>query len=188
MPVTGLELRINKLFREKNNWQFFILMFYNIVYRILFFHHSTSFKSRHIDRHMVRLIFLKHCREKLSFRNLIFGEEGWKHLDLLIFPTHMKIYFSVTESTFIVWNYVRITIQHLLFKISNNNSKIKYQICSKLTIEGTDVILVYLLLTLLRLNIMGGTAMIELNRGKIWKIHPKNTFSLQFNTLQGFLH
>ena len=68
-PITGLELRINILFREKNNWQFFILMFYNIVYRILFFHHSTSFKSRHIDRHMDRLIILKHCREKLSFHN-----------------------------------------------------------------------------------------------------------------------
>ena len=29
-----------------------------------------------------------------------------------------------------------------LFEFSNNNSRIKYEICSKLTIEATDVVLV----------------------------------------------
>ena len=59
-----------------------------------------------IHMHGVLLIFFKRCREKLSFCNLILGEQRWKHVAQQIFPTHRTIYFTVTENKFDVWKYI----------------------------------------------------------------------------------
>ena len=60
----------------------------------------------------------------------------------------IKQYFSVTKNRFIFWNSGPTGIY--LFEFSNNNSWIKCEIRSKLTltIEGPDVVLVSILLTL----------------------------------------
>ena len=59
------------------------------------------------------------------------------------------MYFSVTESNFIAWNYHFADLAIIyLFEFSNVNSRIKRELCLKLTIEVPDVILMSLLLTL----------------------------------------
>ena len=97
----------------------------------------------------VQLIFWKCCHENLSFLNLLLGEKGWKHVAQQISPVHSTIYFPVTENKFIVWNYSFSGPTSIyLFKFCHNKSRIKCQICSKLTIEALDIVLVLLLLTL----------------------------------------
>ena len=58
-------------------------------------------------------------------------------------------YISHTQNKFIVWNYSFSGPTGIyLLEFSNINSRIKCEICSKLTIEAPDVVLVSLLLTL----------------------------------------
>ena len=98
---------------------------------------------------MVWLIFWKCCRENLSFHNLMLGKWGWKHVaQQLNFPSPKNIYPTVTENECIIWNLLFLRPNRHLFKFSNNNSIIMCKICSKLTIEASDIVLVSLILTL----------------------------------------
>ena len=76
---------------------------------------------------------------------------NWVKKDIIaqqIFPAHGTIYFSVTGNKFSVWNcHFWGWTSIYLFKFNNINCRIKSKICSKLTIEVTNFILVSLLLT-----------------------------------------
>ena len=96
----------------------------------------------------VRLIFLKYCREDLSFHNL--SDQRGKHILVQqIFPAHRTIYFSQLLETFIAWNCCFSDSTGIyLFKFKNTNSIIKCKTCSKLAIETIDIVLVSLLFAL----------------------------------------
>ena len=66
-----------------------------------------------------------------------------------------NIFLTVTENKFLVWNY-RFSgpTSIYLVKFSNNNSRIKCKICSKLTVEAPDIVLVSLLLTLITFYVL----------------------------------
>ena len=76
--------------------------------------------------------------------------------NLQIFPAHRTLYIPVTENKFIIWNYSFSGQTGIyLFEFSNNENIIICEICSKLTIEASDIVpievpdifLVYLILT-----------------------------------------
>ena len=79
------------------------------------------------------LTFLKHRHKKLSFCNLVLDKQGWNYVAQQIYC--FKLYTSNLTSIY-------------LFEFNNNSSRIKCEICLKLTIETSDVVLVSLLLTL----------------------------------------
>ena len=56
------------------------------------------------------------------------------------------IFLTVTEKKFIASNHI------YLFEFSNNNSRTKYKICSKLTTETTDMVLVLIYFNTFKLN------------------------------------
>ena len=80
-----------------------------------------------------------------------------QELDLRIFDKYLfasrwgvydNIFLTATENKF-VWNYHFSGLTSIyLFKFVNINCKIKCKICSKLTLEAPDFLLVSLLLTL----------------------------------------
>ena len=76
--------------------------------------------------------------------------------NIQIFTAHRTLYISVTENKFIIWNYSFSGPTGIyLFEFSNNENIIICEICSKLTIEASDIVpieasdivLVYLMLT-----------------------------------------
>ena len=100
---------------------------------------DRSFLNSYMSR--ARLIFLKHCQEILLNMNTYS-------------PTHFPspwddIFITVTENNRIVWNnsFLDPTSIHLL-EFSNFDSRIKCKLCSKLTMEARDIVLVSLLSTL----------------------------------------
>ena len=79
---------------------------------------------------------------------------GWiriKTHSLTNFPSPKgNIFLTVTENKFIVWNYSSSGSTGIYFiEFNNNDSRIKWEVCSKLTITAPDVVLVSLLLTLI---------------------------------------
>ena len=95
---------------------------------------------------------LTYLVEKLSliftFLQPYVGWIGWKHIAQQLFPAHLGqiISHSYWKQIFIVWNYhFSGPTSIYLFEFNNTNSRIKCEICLKLTIEVSDVILVSLL-------------------------------------------
>ena len=76
------------------------------------------------------------------------GEWGWKHVaQQLNFST--ENFPTVTENKFIICNYsFSSPAGTSLFESSNNDNIILCRICSKLKIEASAIVLVYLMLTL----------------------------------------
>ena len=99
------------------------------------------------------LTFFKHRHKKLSFCNLVLGEQGWNYVAQQIFLAHRTIYFSQLLKTIFCLKLLFLKPnQHFLLEFSNMKSRIQCKICSNLTIEAPDVVLVFLLLTL---NVFG---------------------------------
>ena len=103
------------------------------------------------DTHnQVRLIFLKCCRENLSFHNLC-----WANKDENIYsgPTNFpspqaNIFLKVTEKNYCLKPPFLRPNRHLLFEFSYIDTRIKCKVCSKLTKEVPDLVLVSSLLIL----------------------------------------
>ena len=102
---------------------------------------NTKFKA--MQRLWFSLLSMKQAQLHLSFCKLILGET-WIDISQQIFPAHRTIYFSHLLKTNFLSGPTKIYLQ----ESSNINNRIKCRICSKLTIEAPDVILVSLLLTL----------------------------------------
>ena len=98
----------------------------------------------------VRFIFWKHLGENVSFHNLILCEWGWKHVAQQICPAHRTLYIPQLLKTNLLSETVVSQAQpaFILFEFSSNNSIIMCQICSKLTIEASDIVMVSLMLIL----------------------------------------
>ena len=75
--------------------------------------------------------------------------------NIQIFTAYRTLYISVTENKFIIWNYSFSGPTGIYLFEFSNNEKIICEICSKLTIEASDIVpieasdifLVYLMLT-----------------------------------------
>ena len=85
------------------------------------------------------------------------GKWGWKHVaqQSIFRSPYNIIYPTVTENKFIIWNYSFSGPTDIYLLQFSNNENIICEICSKLTIEASDIVpieasdivLVYLMLT-----------------------------------------
>ena len=78
------------------------------------------------------------------------GKWGWRYVieHARTSQPENRIYPTITENKFIIWNYSFSGPNRIyLFEFSNNDNII-CEICSKLTIEASDIVLGYLLFTL----------------------------------------
>ena len=105
----------------------------------------------------VRLIFLKCCCEIYPFTILCWVVRiRIKTRSPTNFQSTLdNVFVTFTRNNFIVWNY-SFSGQNSIYLFSNDNSRIKCKICSKLTIELPDVVLASLFFTLIIFDILLG--------------------------------
>ena len=94
----------------------------------------------------VRLIFLKCCRENLSFRNLMLGEKEWKYVAQQISPAHRTINFSQLLKRNLLsetYSFSGSTGIYLI-EFNNNNNKVqnKFKVNNRTTRQNSAVFLV----------------------------------------------
>ena len=115
------------------------------IYKIL-----LKLNSSFITR--VRLIFFKCCCEIWSFRTLFWvNKDESMETNNFFHPIGQYISHSYWKQIYCLKPYI-LEPNHYLFEFSNNNSTIKCEICSKLTIEATDVLVSLLILFTLKIN------------------------------------
>ena len=93
----------------------------------------------------VGLIFLMHCCENVFFSEAYVGWIKMKTCSSTKFSQPIGQYIS--HSYWKQLYCLKLEFCSIFFKFSSSNSRINCKICSKLTIETPDVVLVYLLLT-----------------------------------------
>ena len=112
---------------------------------------TTSWKSWYLPRLIQDSTYLfKAQLWKFIHSQAYVGWIKMKTYSPTSFPSPQEnIFLTVTENKFIVWNYhFSGPASIYLFEFSNINSRIKCEICLKLTTEVPHVVLVSLLLTL----------------------------------------
>ena len=98
----------------------------------------------HLSYCSVRLIFSQHCRENVLFSEPYVGFLKMKTcISKAFLQQQDNIFLTIIENN----SLSETNVFEYLFEFSSNNSRINCKICSKLTIETPDVVLVYLLLT-----------------------------------------
>ena len=144
------------------HWKSQSLIFIKSLFRS-FAAESLYFERRRTER-CIRS-YHPRCHPLIQGLNYIFEGLSWKvilsqpYVRWIRIKTHSptnfpspkdNILLTVTENKFIAWNYSSSRSTGIYFiEFNNNDSRIKWEVCSKLTVIAPDVVLVSLLLTLI---------------------------------------
>ena len=93
----------------------------------------------------VWLIFLKCCRENLSFQNLMLGEKEWKYITQQTFPAHRTINFSQLVKKNLLSQTIVSQAQLTFIWLNSTIIIMKSKICPKLSIEALEVAVVFII-------------------------------------------